>query len=85
MHSKTVDIKTDLPECKTIAEDQPLIDSPLWWHDKGLSQTATGYGGKLTTRYKIAFNGKKYRVYATCISNCTSLWFTASGKRYLLN
>ena len=77
---KTVDIRDQA--YKIILEDQPLIDAPLWWHDRGLTQTATGYGMKLTTRYKIEFYGRLYRVYCTQISNAGSLWFTAKGRRY---
>jgi hypothetical protein len=53
---------------------QNLIDAPLWWHLKGLSQTATGYGRKLTTRYKVNYAGRMRRVYATCFSNAASHW-----------
>ena len=67
---------------KIILEDQPLIHAPLWWHDQGLTQTATGFGRKLTTPYKIEFNGRLYRVYCTQISNAGSLWFTAKGICY---
>ena len=87
---KTADIRTDFSEgysngYKLIAEDQPLIDAPLWWHDKGLMQTATGYGAKLTTRYKIEFEGKQRRIYCTQYSNSGSLWFMSKGKKYFIN
>ena len=55
---RTIDIRSDLPEYKVLAYDLPIIDSPLWWHERGLMQTATGYGRKLTTRYKVEFEGK---------------------------
>jgi hypothetical protein len=42
-------------------------------------QTATGYGRKLTTRYKVEFEGKKRRIYCTCFSNSGSLWFMAKN------
>lgn len=40
---KTADIRTGFEDgysngYKLVAEDQPLIDAPLWWHDKGLMQ-----------------------------------------------
>lgn len=56
-----------------------LEDHPLWWHEQGLHQTASGYGQRLTTRYKIRHNGRLYRVYATCISNVSSLWIISLG------
>lgn len=62
-----------------------MVDSPLWWHKAGLQQTATGYGRKLTTRYKVQFEGKLYRVYATCYSNVASHWFTVKGEKIFIN
>ena len=61
-----------------------FIDAPLWWHDAGLSETASGYGTKLTTRYKHKHNGRLYRVYATCISNVASYWILAKGKKIFI-
>lgn len=82
---KTVDIRTDLPMYEIIAQDVPLVDAPLWYHERGLMQTATGFGRKLTTRYKVQFNGRLYRVYCTQFSNSGSLWFTAKGQTYFCN
>ena len=64
--------------------DVELIDAPLWWHTQGLSQTASGYGAKLTTRHKVKHNGRFYRVYATCFSNCASHWIECQGERLYL-
>ena len=58
-----------------------LSDCPLWHHKKGISQTVSGYGARLTTRYKIHFEGKLRRIYATCYSNNASTWFTYEGKK----
>ena len=55
---------------------------PLWWHDQGLQQTATGYGKKLTTPYKAFFLNRWYRVYATCCGNVASHWIVARGEKY---
>lgn len=65
-------------------EDKDLLYSPLWYHKKGIMQTATGYGPKLTTVNKIRHNGRQYRVYASCFSNVASLYIlTKQGKLYL--
>lgn len=56
-------------------------DRPLWWHLQGLQQTATGYGRRLTTRYKVRYEGRLYRVYATCFSNVASNWIVAKGAK----
>ena len=62
-----------------------LIYSPLPWQKRGLQQTASGYGAKLTSCYKIKYNNRLYRVYHTCYSNSSSAWFVAKGqKRYLI-
>lgn len=57
---------------------------PLQWQKRGLMQTATGYGRKLTTRYMAVVGKRAYRVYATCFSNCASLWVTIKGVQYHL-
>ena len=30
-------------------DDNDIVDAPMWYHKKGLMQTATGYGRKLNT------------------------------------
>ena len=64
-----------------IADVKDLVCSPLYWQRRGLSETASGYGAKLTTRYMIIMNNRLYRVYATCYGNAASTWFTVKGKR----
>ena len=66
------------------ADRTELIDAPLWWQKQGLSQTRSGYGSKLTMRYKINFNGKLYRLYCTCYSNNGTVWFVANNVRYVV-
>ena len=65
-------------------ENADLVDAPLWWHQRGLSQTASGYGKALTTRWKIKHGGRLYRVYATCYSNCATHWFKVRGETIYL-
>jgi len=60
-------------------EPVTLESHPLWWHLRGLQQTASGYGRRLTTRYKVRHEGRLYRVYATQISNAVSHWIMAKG------
>ena len=62
-----------------------LEDHPLWWHLQGRQETATGYGQRLTTRYKVRHNGRLYRVYATCISNVSSNWIEAKGVKIYIS
>lgn len=58
-----------------------LIDEPLGWQQRGLQQTASGYGSKLTSRYKIDFEGKLYRLYVTQYGNAGSTWFRVCGRK----
>ena len=62
-----------------------LIDAPLSWHKLGLQQTASGYGKKLTTRYKIAHKGRTYRVYACVFGNAGSSFIIVRGEKIFLS
>lgn len=44
-------------------------DSPLWWQEKGLMFTSTGYGKRIPTRNMVRYNGKWRRVYCCIYSN----------------
>lgn len=61
--------------------ENSLFVNELAWQKRGLQQTSTGYGSKLTSRYMINFEGKLRRIYQTCYSNVASSWFTYQGKR----
>lgn len=77
--------ETAFPKIYLGEYQKELKDSPLWWHVKGLSQTASGYGAKLTSRYKISYEGKEYRLYTTCFSNAGSTWFTVKGRKIFVS
>ena len=62
-----------------------LVHCPLWWQKQGLQQTASGYGKKLTSSYKIHFEGKLHRLYVTCYSNSGSHWFITKGKKIFVH
>ena len=49
---------------------------PKWLYSGNtrLNETRTGYGKKLTSDYKIKFEGKDYRIYVTIYSNAGSSW-----------
>ena len=58
----------------------------LWYHKRNLMQTATGYGHKLVTEYKVHYNNKWYRIYCHCFSNIGSLYIVSKGKNiYIKN
>ena len=70
---------------KYLEEPYKVIDKPLWWHSKGLSQTASGYGSKLTSsRCVVLPDGRVRRIYVTCYSNVGSAWITLSGRKLFL-
>lgn len=60
----------------TIAVDCQV--KPLWWQDRGLSYTASGYGARIPTRYVVRFNGKLRRVYCRQYSNAGTLFIGKS-------
>lgn len=68
-----------------LQEPYELIDRPLWWHERGLSQTASGYGSKLASRRCARLpDGRVRRIYVTCWSNSGTAWVTLDGKRQVI-
>ena len=61
-------------------EDLETVEAPLWYHTRGLMQTATGYGRDLRDSRKVKHNGRWYRIYYTCFSNCASLYIKTKGE-----
>ena len=59
----------------------PVYDAPMWWHDKGLQYTASGYGSKIPTRYKVGYNGRQYRVYVRQYSNAGTTYIVVKGEQ----
>jgi len=60
------------------------IEKPLWWQEKGLTFTRSGYGKRIPTRYMARLNGKWRRVYCCIFSNSGTLYigelFKKSGE-----
>ena len=50
-------------------------------HKRGLTYTATGYGGKIPTQYKVKYNGRYYRVYCAIFSNIGTLYIISKGEK----
>jgi hypothetical protein len=63
---------------------EQFVEAPLWWHLKGLMQTATGYGRKLTTTQKVNIGNRSYRVYCHCFSNVGSIFIVMQGVRIFI-
>lgn len=71
----------DVSNGRIFADRSELIFAPLEWQKRGLQETASGYGSRLNTGMKIRFDGRDYRLYATCFSNVSSVWFTVRGRK----
>lgn len=65
--------------------EEDLILCPLEWQKKGLRETASGYGKKLTTQYKVRHQNKMRRVYCHIFSNVGSLYVIIKGHRFYIN
>ena len=57
----------------------PVKESPLEWQTRGLQETASGYGRKLTTRYMVQWAGRWRRVYCCLISNAGTCYIGKPG------
>jgi hypothetical protein len=65
-----------------IYETCEAIEIPLWWQERGLSYTASGYGAKIPTSKKVKFRGRLHRVYCTIYGNSGSRWIKLKGEKY---
>lgn len=63
-----------------ITENADVKEDLLDWQKRGLRETASGYGSKLTTTYKVLYNDRWFRVYCTIFSNCGTLWIKSKNK-----
>jgi len=59
----------------------PAVRHPLWWQERGLQQTASGYGRKLATPWMVQVNGRWRRVYCCCFSNIGTCFIGKSLNR----
>jgi len=60
-------------------------ENPLWWQEKGLQYTSSGYGKKIPTRYMVKFNNRWHRVYTCIFSNSGTLYIISKGKDIIVN
>lgn len=69
---------------RIVCDTADLLYCPPAWMQQGLQETATGYGSRLNSGYKIHFEGRLRRVYATCYGNAASLWFNYQGSKIFI-
>ncbi len=62
---------------QTVAVDHR--DTPMWWHERGLSYTASGYGRAIPSRYMVRWEGRWRRVYVCQISNAGTAYIGKPG------
>lgn len=58
---------------------------PLWWQEKGLQYTASGYGSKIPTRYKVKHNNRWKRVFCRIYSNIGTLYIMQGKERIIVD
>jgi len=58
---------------------QDVKRKPLWYHTRGLMQTATGYGPKIVTEYMLRVSNRWHRVYCSIYSNSGTLYILKGG------
>lgn len=56
-----------------------VVECELPHHGLGLTYTASGYGSKIPTKYKLLFAGRWRRIYAICYSNVPSYYVILDG------
>jgi hypothetical protein len=52
---------------------------PLPWQERGLQETATGYGRRLTSPYMVRWEGRWRRVYVAQFSNAGTAYIGKPG------
>jgi hypothetical protein len=62
-----------------------LVVSELPWQKRGLQETASGYGARLTSSFKIHYEGKLRRLYVTQYGNSGSHWFKTKGTKVFVS
>lgn len=60
--------------------EQHLLD----WQVAGLQKTATGYGTKIPTSWKVHYSGKLRRIYQDVYSNSGVSYIIVNGKKLYL-
>ena len=66
-HIKNIRADGSIDTMQTLALESKHV--PLYCHQHGLMQTATGYGKRIATATMVKFNGKWRRVYCCIYSN----------------
>lgn len=57
----------------------------LWWQIQGLQYTASGYGSKIPTKYKVQYNKRWHRVYCMIYSNAGTYYIISKGEKIIVD
>nr|DAN14570.1 MAG TPA: hypothetical protein [Caudoviricetes sp.] len=62
-------------------EDLKAESHILDWQVAGLTKTATGYGKKIPTSWKVRYMGRLRRIYQDVFSNAAKSYIIVNGKK----
>ena len=70
----TKQLRTDGSYDSYLTREVEVKERLLWWQEKGLMYTATGYGSRIPTRYMVKDGNRWKRVYCRIFSNMGTLF-----------
>ena len=62
-----------------------LVVGEPQWMQRGLSPTASGYGKKIPTRYKLRYNNRLYRIYGCWFSNVLTTYIVSRNRTIIVD
>lgn len=64
--------------------ESDLIENQLWWQKQRLTKTASGYGTKLPSIYKLKYVNRLRRVYYDLFSNSGAFYILVAQEKIYL-
>jgi hypothetical protein len=61
-----------------------VVDEPQWMRWATIP-TASGYGKKIPTRYKLWHNNRLHRIYACCFSNVATTYIISCNRTIIVD
>lgn len=62
-------------------KELPVFSRPLWWQERGLTKTASGYGTKIPTKNVIRYDNRFRRIYVDIFGNIGHSYFILKGEK----
>jgi hypothetical protein len=63
-----------------LTKNVEVKESYLWWQERQLMYTATGYGARIPTTYMVKVNNRWLRVYCRIYSNSGTFYIESNRK-----